>query len=272
MKELHFIYTMHCDFSAPVTEHSFTLKCIPKTDDFQKITIEKQEIKNADWISDGTDSYGNSYIYGKEKSPHTSFEVQIEGTAYVKRDCPQQREGFDYTADLPTKYTSLNKNMEQYLLKILEEGRKEEIHLEYGEEAFRKFLFWLMHEVYTYMVYDPGITTMGTTAAEAFSLQRGVCQDYAHILIAFCRRLHIPAVYVAGYMLGEGASHAWVCAMNPETKQWYEIDPTNDKWVDNDYISVAFGADASDCAMNRGIFYGASNEKQEITVSVKEEN
>lgn len=271
MKELHFIYNMHCEFSVPITEHCFTLKCIPQTDDFQKVTIEKQEIKNADWISCGKDSYGNQYIYGKEKKPHTLFEVNIEGSVQVDREGPQQRENYPYAASRSTKYTFLDKNMEQYLLKILERKKAKELFLKYDENSFQRFLFEVMQGVFAYMEYAPGMTTTNTTAAEAFSLRQGVCQDYAHILITFYRALHIPAIYIAGYMLGEGASHAWVSAMNPETKKWYEIDPTNNKWVDNDYISVAIGADASDCVINRGIFYGMTEEKQVITVSVKEE-
>lgn len=271
MKELHFIYNMHCEFSVPITEHCFTLKCIPQTDNFQKVTIEKQDIKNADWISSGIDSYGNHYIYGKEKKSHTLFEVNIEGTVCVDREGSQQRKKYHYAASQSTKNTFLDKNMEQYLMKILKKTKTKEIFLKYEENNFQKFLFEVMQEIFAYMEYSPGKTTTSTTAAEAFSLRQGVCQDYAHILIAFYRALHIPAIYIAGYMLGEGASHAWVCAMNPATKKWYEIDPTNNKWVDNDYISVAIGADASDCVMNRGIFYGMTQEKQVITVSVKEE-
>ena len=70
--------------------------------------------------------------------------------------------------------------------------------------------------------------------------------------------------------MGEGASHAWVSVCDQSTGTWYEIDPTNDRWVDDDYIRVAVGCDAGDCVMNRGLYRGAAKEQQEIVVIVEE--
>ena len=120
------------------------------------------------------------------------------------------------------------------------------------------------------MEYCPGITTVQTTAQEAFEDKRGVCQDYAHVMIALCRYLGIPAIYIAGFMSGEGASHAWVAVCDSLTGEWYEIDPTNDRWVDDDYISVSHGLDADDCIINKGIYRGIATESQNVTVIVEE--
>ncbi len=77
------------------------------------------------------------------------------------------------------------------------------------------------------MTYEFGPTSVRTTAAEAWSLGRGVCQDMAHVMIAMCRTQGIPARYVSGHLLGEGASHAWVEARDPATAtRWPTTRPT----------------------------------------------
>ena len=72
------------------------------------------------------------------------------------------------------------------------------------------FVLLLAENIHTYMCYSPGSTQIDTTAIEAFQQRKGVCQDYAHILIAMCRACGIPARYVNGFMQGVGVTHAWV--------------------------------------------------------------
>ena len=69
------------------------------------------------------------------------------------------------------------------------------------------------------MAYTHGVTGVRTTAAEAFALRRGVCQDYAHIMLALCRLCDLPARYVSGHLLGEGGTHAWVDVLLPHPTQ-----------------------------------------------------
>ena len=96
-----------------------------------------------------------------------------------------------------------------------------------------------------------------------------VRQDYAQILIALCHLEKIPARYVAGMMIGEGASHAWVEICQDGI--WYGLDPTNNKLVDDDYIKLSHGRDASDCLINRGVIVGGGEQTQDIKVHVWEE-
>ena len=98
----------------------------------------------------------------------------------------------------------------------------------------------------------------------------GIDLVQAKDMIALCRYLNIPSIYVAGYMSGEGASHAWVSVYDPDTERWYEIDPTNGRWVDDDYIIVSYGLDADDCIINKGIYKGVASEIQDVTVIVEE--
>ena len=97
---------------------------------------------------------------------------------------------------------------------------------------------------------------------------KGVCQDYAHILIALCHMDGIGARYVVGFMIGEGATHAWVEIMCGG--YWYGLDPTNNLMVDETYIKLSHGRDYNDCTVVRGSFYRQASQHQEVYVSVEE--
>jgi transglutaminase-like putative cysteine protease len=106
------------------------------------------------------------------------------------------------------------------------------------------------------MTYELGPTGVRTTAAEAWSLQRGVCQDMAHVMIAMCRTQGIAARYVSGHLLGEGASHAWVEARDPCTGRTVAYDPTHARQADLRYVTVAVGRDYRDVAPTAGSYLG----------------
>lgn len=267
MKQLHFIYRMHSAFSSDVMGHSFTLKCIPASNEVQQIEIVKKEIQPAEWISSGRDSFGTPYIYGCMEKPHHSFSVEIEGFAAVDRTdkkikMESGRTRYVYETPLTGCSQAMKDCGDAFRKKWFTDGG-ELLH-------FKDAMFHLMEEVFHRMEYCPGATTVRTTASEAFEGKKGVCQDYAHVMIALCRYLGIPAIYIAGFMSGEGASHAWVAVCNSLTEEWYEIDPTNDRWVDDDYISVSHGLDADDCIINKGIYRGIATESQNVTVIVEE--
>ncbi|MDO5146726.1 MAG: transglutaminase family protein [Eubacteriales bacterium] len=269
MKKLHFYYRMFSGFSSMISDHSFTLQCVPESNDVQQIEIRKKQIAPVEWIARGKDSFGYSYLYGNTKEGHDSFCVEIEGTALVSRVGGYvfgDAEGGQKMYCFPTELTACSPEMRA----LASRYQKEYFDQEKNPAAFADVMYALMHEVFSIMEYCPGTTDTRTTAAEAYASKKGVCQDYAHIFIGLCRALGIPAVYVAGYMTGEGASHAWVAVFDSERGRWYEIDPTNDRWVDDGYISVSHGLDSADCIMNKGIFRGVAQENQEITVIVEE--
>jgi transglutaminase-like putative cysteine protease len=110
--------------------------------------------------------------------------------------------------------------------------------------------------VFRAMTYTPGATNTETTAAEALTLGRGVCQDYAHVMLALARRAGIASRYVSGHMLGEGATHAWVEAIVPGSGAAVALafDPTNDRGVTLGYVTVAVGRDYADVAPTSGVF------------------
>lgn len=110
------------------------------------------------------------------------------------------------------------------------------------------------------LAYEYGITGVRTTAAAAVAGGRGVCQDYAHVMIALCRAAGLPARYVSGHLVGEGGSHAWVEVVSSSSGNGRAVavafDPTHDRRARRGYLTVAVGRDYSDVAPTSGTFEG----------------
>jgi transglutaminase-like putative cysteine protease len=129
--------------------------------------------------------------------------------------------------------------------------------------------------------YVPGVTTIGTPATELLETRRGVCQDFAHLMIGALRASGLPARYVSGYLLtdpppgrprliGADASHAWVSVWcggaAGEADCWIDVDPTNDCLVDDEHVTLGWGRDFGDVTPMRGVILGGG--EQELTVRV----
>ena len=110
--------------------------------------------------------------------------------------------------------------------------------------------------VYSAMRYQSGVTTVKTSAAEALALGQGLCQDYAHVMLAVCRTAGLPARYVSGHLLGEGGSHAWVDVFLPDSNGLSAVafDPTNKRQPHLGYVTVAVGRDYQDVSPTSGSF------------------
>jgi transglutaminase-like putative cysteine protease len=128
--------------------------------------------------------------------------------------------------------------------------------------------------IFQNFTYSKGITTIETTVDEILEHQRGVCQDFAHLLLQILRTLEIPCRYVSGYicphkngMRGEGATHAWVEAWIPGYG-WAGIDPTNNIWVTNTHVKLAVGRNFTDCSVVKGTFKGPARQELFVFVSV----
>jgi transglutaminase-like putative cysteine protease len=112
------------------------------------------------------------------------------------------------------------------------------------------------------IAYEYGVTTTGTTAAEALDLGRGVCQDHAHVMIAICRAAGLPARYVSGHLLGEGGTHAWVEVLVADGSggaRAVAFDPCNGCRAGLRHITIAIGRDYADVAPTSGRFTGVTN-------------
>jgi transglutaminase-like putative cysteine protease len=125
--------------------------------------------------------------------------------------------------------------------------------------------------VHREMIYTKGVTDVFTTGAVAFSMRRGVCQDYAHIAIALSRVCGLPARYVSGHLLGEGATHAWVEFLVPgrDHARVVSLDPTNGCVTNLRHIVVAVGRDYEDVAPTSGVYVGESTGSVDSRQSVR---
>lgn len=127
--------------------------------------------------------------------------------------------------------------------------------------------------------YDPKATVISTPLREVFEKRHGVCQDFAHVMIAGLRGLGLPAAYVSGYLRtippagqprlqGADATHAWVSVWCGAGLGWIGFDPTNDLIVGNDHIVLAVGRDFSDVSPVDGIIVGSRKQKLSVAVDV----
>ena len=132
------------------------------------------------------------------------------------------------------------------------------------------------HAVYTTFEYAKQNTRVDSPIDDALRIRRGVCQDFAHIMITLVRSLGIPCRYVSGYLFHQqargdhathGATHAWVEALMPELG-WIGFDPTNDRLADEQHIRVAIGRDYSDVPPTCGIFRGKAESELSVNVRV----
>ncbi|WP_298044478.1 transglutaminase family protein [uncultured Microbacterium sp.] len=124
----------------------------------------------------------------------------------------------------------------------------------------------LMQRIFRDFDYDKTATTVTSTVADAMQRRAGVCQDFAHVALACLRGHGIAARYVSGYLatqpppgkervFGADASHAWLAVWLPGTDQWLAIDPTNNQWANDRYVTVAWGRDYGDVSPVKGIIY-----------------
>jgi transglutaminase-like putative cysteine protease len=126
----------------------------------------------------------------------------------------------------------------------------------------------MSHHIRNAFEYSHDVTSVRTTAAQAWQLRRGVCQDMAHVMLAMCAALDIPARYVSGHMVGDGASHAWVEVFDPIRRDVLAIDPTHDRFTDLRYITTATGRDYHDVAPTSGT-YASSGTRGTLSVRKK---
>ncbi len=204
----------------------------------------------------GTDFFGNGTTHVTLKTPHNRFTIEtrailrlLETSSTAAAATPAWetvRDAAHLAASLdprspahqlfPTRYVSISPELLHYGAKSFAPGRP---ILEAATD--------LMTRIKADFVYDPMATHAQTTALEAFAKRRGVCQDFAHVMISALRSLGLPAAYVSGYLRtypapgkprleGADAMHAWVSVWCGENVGWVGLDPTNAMRAEFDHI------------------------------------
>ncbi len=256
MRKVTFSYHMELQFTQAIWNHVFSLRAFPMNLPEQVIGGMEYTIHPDCALQFHQDYFGNKVGAGRYDQAHSAFRFEMHGTAWIdqkKRKAEPCLPLYRY----PSAACSMTKSMEQFL---------HDLHLSNG--TVQAEADTIMQELHQYFQYQTGATLANTTAGEAFALGCGVCQDYAHILIALCRARGIAARYVAGIISGEGATHAWVEVY--DRGMWYGLDPTQNRLIDDGYLKLAQGRDALDCQLNRGVFCGAAEQRQNIYVTLEE--
>lgn len=262
MKNLHFDYFMEIRYESDVDICYYTIKCIPQDSARQKISdisISLTPESKPEWA---VDSLGNKYIFGCNGQPHDLFQFRITGNAECGlteyEEVVDENELMIYRHS--TKINGAGDELKAYFATI-----SEELELDKITSAMDKAKA-ISNKLYELLTYEKDVTEWSTTAEEAFSLRKGVCQDYAHILISLLHLSGCSARYVTGLLIGEGETHAWVEVA--DNNRWYGIDPANNCDVTDSYIKIGVGRDAGDCQINRGIMHGGGGQEQDVKVVV----
>lgn len=255
----------------------------------QCISSEIEINPTPDEMNYRTDFYGNTLLFFSSFKEHdhldiTSLsEVEIDGRA---------------NAGLASESTLLSRDVKQTLLNNPEENQDEiefVLPSQYipDSEEIKNFALdcfqeqstlWsscqlLMQKIFKNIEFKPGFTTINTPVEAVIKGKKGVCQDFAHLMIACLRNMGIPARYVSGYietlpppgkkkLVGSDASHAWVSVYFP-TIGWVEFDPTNNLLPSDKHITIAFGRDYHDVAPIKGVVFGSGKQTLDVKVDVE---
>jgi Transglutaminase-like superfamily/Bacterial transglutaminase-like N-terminal region len=259
MPRLRFNYKTRIDFSERVQAHHFLLRILPFDNQAQQLINGSYYIEPQGKISVSKDTFGNKIICGYIDQYHDFFEFSSEGTVF----CREYKliETLNPLYLYPSIFTKPVQRVQDLYL---------EFRFPHNSSVHEK-VGLISEKINSLISYTPGATGIHTTADEALALKQGVCQDFAHIMIALCRLSNIPARYVAGFIEGEGFTHAWVEYY--ADRAWFGFDPTHDRKVETTgYIKISHGRDYSDCVVDKGVFRGLVQQKLEVLVKLEQED
>lgn len=267
------------EYDGPVQDSFNDVRLCPVTDQLQTCESFSLRLDPAVPVHSYHDFYLNRVDHFDLHHPHDFLEVEARSTVQTRPDPrgpvtgphppallddPSLEENyFDFLAD--SHFVTLDPEVWREAIDLLPGGVTDlwQDSLRLARHLFRTF------------TYVPSATHAGTRVAEALRTRRGVCQDYAHVMLALCRTQGIPARYVSGYFFdgerpsGEPeASHAWVEVFLPGYG-WKGIDPTHDRTADTRYVKLAVGRDYADIRPVNGTYRGRGTRKLVVEVQVR---
>ncbi|MEP9382153.1 transglutaminase family protein [Nocardioides sp. KR10-350] len=245
-------------------------------------------------VNSDTDYYGNPVTYFQVTEPHRRLEVRAVSAVEVLTPSYDES-GFGVPwevarplvrPELPGAWRATDLAVASALVEHTEEAEA------YGDlsltpgRPLMEAAEDLMHRVHRDFSYDKTATTVSSTVGEIFEAKGGVCQDFAHLMLACLRSHGLAARYVSGYLatepppgrerlVGADASHAWVALWVPPLVdpvdtaggQWVALDPTNDQRADDRYVTVAWGRDYADVPPVKGVIFTEA-KRSTLAVSV----
>lgn len=241
------------------------------------------------------DFFGNRIHAFTVNEPHTELKVTVRSTVVTHDNDAQRRKilppvedwqfiGEESTKNrfaeflLPTRYVLFSEEVLAYAQEVGALVEAAHADTSGGEIGVYDWVMAAANLIYEQFQYQPNTTMVNTTVTEFLRMKRGVCQDFAHLLIAICRLKGIPARYVSGYhFVGdlqartahfEQASHAWVEVYVPGTG-WIGIDPTNNNQVGWRYVKLGHGRDYVDIVPIKGVYRGTPQQTMNVSVDVR---
>ncbi|MDT0357690.1 transglutaminase family protein [Herbaspirillum huttiense F1] len=240
------------------------------------------------------DNFGNVIKAFSLDTDHTSLDVQADSwVALTPRAQPQPGMQWEEAATVmayhggrimaPGMLEASNFLFESSHVRIKRE------FIRYAAECFSPGLSVvegvraLMMRIHEEFAFDPAATTVSTPVTEVFTNRRGVCQDFAHLMLSCLRSIGLAARYVSGYLLtepppgqprliGADASHAWVSVYCPGVDgsegTWIDADPTNGVFPDTSHITLGWGRDFLDISPLRGVLIGGGQQTMQVAVTV----
>ncbi len=232
--------------------------------------------------------FGNRLTFLTIETAHRKLIVEANTSVEIDRSEPwniSETPAFEMVREEAFASASLEKDSPVHYLYPSRLAPRFEPASDYARESFSagcpilEGAKELMRRIKTDFKYDTKATVVSTPLSEAFGKRRGVCQDFAHIMIAGLRGIGLPAAYISGYIRtippagkkrleGADAMHAWVSLWCGEARGWAGLDPTNAMMIGNDHIVLAKGRDYADISPVAGIILGSREQDVDVKVDV----
>jgi transglutaminase-like putative cysteine protease len=265
-------------YARPVQDSFNELRLRPLTNEHQTCESYLVKVFPPVRLRHFTDFYANHVEYFELPDPHERLE--IESHARVVTGALPLPEGQDTFPMARVAECARMERCFEYLqnstyVELSPEAWRLALDLTHGVTDLWQAALAMMRGVHAQFAYVPSATTAHTHMREVLEQRRGVCQDFAHVLIALCRSVGIPALYVSGYLYngpreelrGAQASHAW-CEVFVPGLGWRGLDPTNNRPADEHHLKVAVGRDYADVPPVRGQYRGTPDRRLEVEVFV----
>jgi transglutaminase-like putative cysteine protease len=276
-------------YDAPVSAARCTLRLLPSDDAGQRVFDSGLEVApQPASIIQRTDFFGTRIAHVTIASTHRELRITAMSRVEVERRATPAGELTPEWEDVRQKAFASSELGPTAPAHFLYPSRLVPMHgpaTAYAKESFQhgrpivEAASELMTRIRNDFKYDPKATAVSTPLSEAFESRGGVCQDFAHIMIAALRGLGLPAAYVSGYirtippagkprLVGADASHAWVSLWCGEAFGWLDFDPTNALMAGNDHIVIARGRDYADVSPIDGVILASGNQTLSVSVDV----
>lgn len=257
-------------FPEPVREHELELRLEPRRDAAQRVLACSIELSPSATLREHRDCFGNAVHRASLVPPHDHVSVRLHAEVETLRENPFEWKPLDPRDEAQALASALrdgprlleflwprNETALQVAGSLRDLGAPPRIAERPLAEDLGAVMAWLDAN-FTYL---PGSTDVHAPLSVFLDKRAGVCQDFAHLLVALVRSWGVPARYVTGYIEpgeseGEEATHAWAEVYLPGTG-WRGVDATHGLWVGDRYVVVAVGRDSRDAAPLRGSFKGA---------------